>query len=242
MLSDPAQADTYRSLYKLGGTAAWIVAGLTLSEVIFLAIFPQPVTISGWFELFQSQPLIGLLDFWGLELLMYLAFIFVFLALYFALRSVNPSWMVIALTLALLGIGIFLATNNPFSILALSNQYAAAAGAEKPSLLAAGQALLINTSQRAVGGFNLALFLITTSGLIISIVMTQSILFSKTIAYIGVVAFSLSLLDYLRQALTSSVLVALPVILLGALFLLVWFIMVGLRLWRLGTAQRLTVA
>jgi hypothetical protein len=177
-----------------------------------------------------------------LELLMYLAFIFVFLALYFALRSVNPSWMVIALTLALLGIGIFLATNNPFSILALSNQYAAAAGAEKPSLLAAGQAFLVNTSQRAVGGFNLALFLISSSGLIISIVMTQSIPFGKTIAYIGVAAFSLSLLDYLRQALTSSVLVALPVILLGALFLLVWFIMVGLRLWRLGTAQRLTVA
>jgi hypothetical protein len=73
-------------------------------------------------------------------------------------------------------------------------------------------------------------------------VMTQSIPFGKTIAYIGVAAFSLSLLDYLRQALTSSVLVALPVILLGALFLLVWFIMVGLRLWRLGTAQRLTVA
>src|SRR3990172_6202489 len=38
---------TYKSLYKLGGAAALIVAVLTLSEVIGLAFYPQPGTVRG---------------------------------------------------------------------------------------------------------------------------------------------------------------------------------------------------
>jgi hypothetical protein len=242
MPSGPVQLDAYRSLYKFGGVASWIVAGLTLLEVIFFVLFPQPVTVSDWFELFQSNPLLGLLDFWGMELFMYLAFIVVFLALYFALRYANPSWIVIALTLALLGIGIFLATNNPFSMFTLSGQYAVATSIEKATFLAAGQALLANTGQRAVEGFNLGLFLVSTAGLIMSVVMTKGSAFGKSTGYIGILAFALSLLDYLRQFLTTSIMVALPVILLGALFLLSWFILVGLRLWSLGSARKESIS
>ena len=43
----------YKSLYKLGGAAALIVVGLTLSEVIGLTFYPQPGTVSDWFMLFQ---------------------------------------------------------------------------------------------------------------------------------------------------------------------------------------------
>ena len=155
---------TYRTLYKLGGIAAWIVAALTVGEVIFFFFFPQPTTVGGWFVLLQSNKVIGLLDFWGLEVLMYTMFALVFLALYFVLRVVNSSLMAIALVFALLGIGIFFATNNPFSMLSLSSQYANATTAgEKSSLLAAGQAILANTNQRAVGGFNTGLFLVYTA-------------------------------------------------------------------------------
>jgi hypothetical protein len=38
----------YHNLYKLGGVAAWIVVGLTLSEVIGLAIYPQPGAVRDW--------------------------------------------------------------------------------------------------------------------------------------------------------------------------------------------------
>ena len=38
-----------KSLYKLGGAAALIVVGLTLSEVIGLTFYPQPGTVSDWF-------------------------------------------------------------------------------------------------------------------------------------------------------------------------------------------------
>jgi hypothetical protein len=235
--ADPA----YKSLYKLGGVAAFLVGVLTLGEVIGFAFYPQPGTVSDWFMLFQGNKIIGLLDFWGLEVLMYIMFTIVFLALYVALRKANESWMAIALTFALLGIGIFFATNNPISMLSLSNQYAAATtDAQRSTFLAAGQALLTNTNQRAVGGFNMGFFLVSFAGLIISSVMLWSNYFSRLIAYIGILAFALSLADYLRQALTSSVIITLLVILPNVLFLVVWFVLVGRRLYRLGRGEKTT--
>ena len=171
MMNQVTNAETadsaYKSLYKLGGVAALIVVVLTLGEVIGLAFYPQPGTVSDWFMLFQSNRIIGLLDFWGLEVPMYAMFTLVFLALYVVLRKANEGRMAIALTFALLGIGIFFATNNPFSMLSLSNQYAAATtDAQRSTFLAAGQAVLANTNQRAVGGFNMGLFLVSVAGLI----------------------------------------------------------------------------
>jgi len=231
---DPA----YKSLYKLGGIAAFIVAALTLGEVIGFAFYPQPGTVSDWFTLFQSNMIIGLLDFWGLEILMYMMFPLVFLALYIALRKTNESWMAIALTFALLGTGIFFATNNPFTMLSLSNQYASAVtDAERSTLLASGQTILANTSQRAVGGFNIGLFLVSVAGLIISSVMLRSDFFSRLTAYVGILTFALSLADYLRQALTSSVIITLLVVLPNVLFLVIWFTLVGRRLYQLGRLE-----
>jgi hypothetical protein len=236
--ADPA----YKSLYKLGGAAALIVVVLTVSEVIGLTFYPQPSTVSGWFMLFQSNRVIGLLDFWGLEVLMYGMFTFVFLALYVVLRRANESHMAIVLTLALLGIGVFFATNNPFAMLSLSDQYATATtDAQRSTLLAAGQAILANTSQRAVGGFNMALFLVSAAGLLVSSVMLRSRSFSRPTAYVGMLAHGLSLADYLRQALTSSAAIALLVILPSALFLVVWFAMVGQRLFQLGCLEDKTL-
>lgn len=215
--------------------AALVVVLLTVIEVVFFIIYPQPSTISGWFELFHSSPILGLLDFWGLELFMYAMFIFVFLALYIALKRVNQWSMAVALTLALLGVAIFYATNNPFSMLTLSNKYAAATtDAQRSALLGAGEAVLANTNQRAVGGFNIGLFMVSFAGLIISVVMLRSTAFSRATAYIGILAFGLSLADYMRQAITSSVAIALLVIFPGALFLVVWFSLLSQRLLQLG--------
>lgn len=243
MMAHALDADTadstYHSLYKLGGVAALMAALFTLSEVIILAIYPLPATVSGWFTLLQSNRFIGLLDLWGLEVPMYLMFILLFLALYVVLRRANQGLMAIALVLALLGIGIFLATNNPATMLSLSNQYAAATtDAERSTLLAAGQTVLATTNQRAVGGFNMGLFLVSVAGLIVSSVMFRGSLFSRSTASMGVLANVLSLADYLREALTSSAIVALLVILPNALFLVIWLAMVGRRLYQLGRPSR----
>jgi hypothetical protein len=170
-----------------------------------------------------------------LEVLMYAMYALVFLALYVVLRKVSKSGMAIALILALLGIAIFFATNNPFSMLSLSSKFAAATtDVERSTLLAAGEAILANTNQRVVGGFNIGFFLVSIAGLIVSSVMLRAISFTRLTAYAGILAFGLSLVDYLRQVLTTSAIIALLVILPGALLLVVWFSLVGRRLLQLG--------
>ncbi len=226
---------TYTGLFRVGGVAALVVAFLTVIEVIFFTLYPQPSTVSGWFELFQGSPIIGLLDFWGLEVPIYAMYILVFLAIYAVLKRVDQGSMAIALTLALLGIAIFFATTNPFSMLSLSRQFAAATtDANRSALLAAGEALLANTNQRIIGGFNMGFLLVSVAGLIVSSVMRRDNSFRGLTAYVGILAFGFSLADYLRQALTSSAIIALLLILPGALLIVVWFSLVGRRLLHLG--------
>jgi hypothetical protein len=226
---------SYRNLYTVGGISALIIVLLTLGEIIFFAFFPQPADIVDWFQLFQKNKLVGLLEFWGLELPMYLLFIPVFLSIFKLFYSAGKSRVILSTAFVLIGVGIFFATNNPFSMLSLSSRYAAAATeAQRQAALAAGQAILLNTGQRAVGGFNIALFLVSIAGLLNSTVMMKSKIFTKAAAVIGIFAFSFSLADYLRQIITQSPLIALFIIFPGALFLMIWFTMLGFRLLKLG--------
>jgi hypothetical protein len=233
----------YAWLSRLGGIACLVVVDLTLSEIVFFAISPQPSAISEWFALFRRSWVVGLISFWGLERPMYVMFVLVFLALYTQLRKRGPSAMAVAVTFALLGVAVFLATNNPVSMLALARQHAAAASeAERSLLLSAGQAVLTATSQRGVGGLNVGLFLVSIAGLLTSCVMLRNKTFGRPTALVGIIANALSLADYPRQALTSSPVIALAVILPGAAVLMVWFTLVGLRLIRMsrtgGSARR----
>ena len=41
------------SRFWAGGVAAWLLAALTVIEVVVFSLYPLPGTISGWFELFH---------------------------------------------------------------------------------------------------------------------------------------------------------------------------------------------
>lgn len=226
----------WKGLYKVGGMAAIIAAVLLLIEIIVFTIWPQPTTAMGHFTLLQSNKLIGLIDFYLLEFVAYMLFIPLFFAIYVALRRFNESYMGIAVILTIVGIAIFLATNNPFSMLLLSNQYmAATTEAQKSMLLAAGQVMLVNTNQRAVGGFNMGFLLMSIAGLLYSVVMLRSNIFSKKIAYIGILAFAISLVDYFRVIfLPSEVILILVIAVLSGILLLIWLIFIGRRLFQLS--------
>jgi hypothetical protein len=54
---------------------------------------------------------------------------------------------------------------------------------------------------------------------------------------VGILAWTLSLVDYLRQIVTQSATIALLVILPNALLLVIWFVLVGRRLHQLGRPE-----
>ena len=228
----------WKDLYKTGGVAAIIAAVLIPTEIIILTIWPLPTTVIGYLALFQSNNLIGLIDAYLLEVVAYVLMVPMFLAIYLALRRVNEGYVVLATILAIIGITVFLATNNPFSMLSLSRQYAAATTeAQKTMIVAAWQVILVNTNQRAVGGFNMGFFLISVGGLLVSAVMLRSNIFSKATAYVGILAFAISLSDYVRIIVAPSALTLILIIALAsAIFLIIWLILVGRRLFQIERA------
>jgi len=243
-LTDVEIADSnWKSLYKFGGAAALIVAALFPIQIIVMIAYPLPSTVIGYFTLFQSNRLIGLIDLYLLEIPAYILFVPMFLALYAALRRTNESCMALATTLAIIGIAVFLATNNPFSMLSLSDQYAAATtDAQRSLFLAAGQAMLANTNQRAVEGFNMGLLLVSVAGLIVSAVMLRSNIFSKVTAYVGILANALSLAEYFRLVFVpEAVLLLLFLALASCLFLLIWYILIARRLFQIGRLEKKTL-
>ena len=217
----------WKGLYKVGGAAALIVTVLLTIEIIVFTAYPLPGTVIGYFTLLQTNRLLGLLDLYLLEILAYALFVPMFLALYVALKRANKSYMALATTLALIGIAVFLATNNPFSMLSLSDQYAAATiDAQRSVFLAAGQAILANTNQRAV---------VSVAGLIVSAVMLRSNIFSKVTAYVGILANAISLAEYFRLTFApAAVLLLLIIATASGLLLLIWYILIARRLFQLG--------
>jgi hypothetical protein len=238
----------YRGLYKAGAAAAlaaalifrrnldaeWLL--LRGSGLVQSGPAAAPETISAWFMLLQQNKLLGitLLNFF--DVVNYALVGLIFLALYAALRRTNPSWMLIAAALGYTGVSVYLASNQAFSMLSLSRQYAAATSdAQRTTLLAAGQAVLAihqNASYSGAGIYPGFLF-VTAAGLIISLVMLQGKIFNKTAAYMGILANGFGASYYILLVFTPG-LVFIPIS-ISAIFLLIWYVMIGIRLWALGS-------
>ena len=235
---EPA-VSAWRGLYKVGGAAA-LMAGLIFRRNIGAEVslfIPQqpPSTVIDWFMLIDKNRLLGLIYLAAFDIIDYALLGLMFLALYIALRRTNPSAMSIATTLGIAGTAVYFASNNIFSMLSLSDQYAAATTeAQRSMFLAAGQAVLALNNPGAVfegTGIYMSFFLLAAASLIISVVMLRSKLFSRVTASIGILASALDL----TYCLTFAIVPALSIFLLppAGLFLTLWHILVGLRLFQL---------
>jgi len=224
----------WKGLYKMGGAGALIAGLLTIVDIIVFVIWPQPTSLDGWFALFQNNWLVGLLD---LDLLGIFGYVLLFptiLALYLVLRRTSQSWMAIATILTIVGITVYFTSNTAFSLLSLSNQYAAATTeAQRSMFLAAGQALLAIWWQTA---FTESYILVSAALLVTSVVMLRSNVFSKKTAYVGILANLAGLGAYVQEALTHTLLLAV----MNPIILGIWLILVGRRLFQLGRPERKT--
>jgi hypothetical protein len=237
----------WKSLYRVGGVAA-LIAGVLFrrniaAEIGLISEYKSPITVSNWFVLLQSNRLLGLSYLNIFDIVNYALVGLMFLALYAVLRRTNKSYMVIATTLVFLGIAIYFASNTAFSMLSLSEQYAAATtDTQRTKLLAAGEAMLaINRfsdpgSHPGTGGY-ISLLLIAVAGMITSVVMLRSDVFNQATAYVGILASGFDLaycIAFVVVPFVDSKLLAICFIPAAGLFLMLWHIMVGWRLYQLG--------
>lgn len=244
---DNVYTTDWRFLYKLGGIAAFIAViffrrnlSAEFSAFNGFGIFevPEAVPVSAgeWFALLNSNRLVGLVYLGLTDLINYLLVGLLFLALGAALWKTNRCAALLAAALAWTGIIIFFCTNQTFSILSLSEQFATAAGdARRSLLLAAGEALLaINNPGLTNPGFGhmAALFLVTLAALIFSVVMLRGDVFSKAAGWVGILSASFQLL-YFPAVLFAPALIALPPV-LSAPFRVTWYVLAAIKLFKLG--------
>jgi len=240
----------WKSLYRIGGGAILIAVvffrrnyGVELVTFKGFGIWSGvptaiPRSAVDWFSLLQSHWFVGL-NLLGLrDLVNYCMVGLLFLALGAALWNTNKSAVVVALASALVGIAVYLATNQAFSMLALSRQYAAATGeAQRVTIEAAGEALLAihNPGLPFAGlGFYVSLLLVTAAGLIISVVMLRSSGFGRVTAWAGILAnvSMLGLLAILVAAPAAGpVLLAIPPS-VSAVFRVLWYVLSAVTLLR----------
>lgn len=241
------QDSTWKGLYQVGGAAALIAALLfrrnlgtefmLLRDVGIINVGPatQPSTVMDWFTLLQNNKLLGLALLNFFDMVNYALVGLIFLALFAALRRANKSFVAIAATVGFVGIAVYLASNQAFSMLSLSDQYSAATtDTQRAMFLAAGQATLAihNNAGYEGTGIYMSFFLVSVAGLIISAVMLRSNIFGKVTAYVGLLANGFGLSYYITLAFAPAM-VALPLS-ISALFLLTWYILIGRRLFQLG--------
>jgi hypothetical protein len=216
------EGSDWRSLYKVGGLAALLVALFVPVQIIIFLVSPPPETVIGWFNLFQDNGFLGLLDMDLLLVVDEVLSSLLILALYIALRRTSQSFMLIAMTITLLGIAASLASNPAFDMLNLSNSYAAAtSAAERALFLAAGEGMLATWTGTA---YSVGYVLVGIALLITGLVMLKSGRFGKVTAWVGVIVGVLSLVP--ASAGTVGLIFA-----FGSLLPLeIWYILVGVKL------------
>jgi hypothetical protein len=135
--------------------------------------------------LLQDNRVGGLVSLDFLMVLLMPIMILPILALYVALKPVNESYAIIALVLGLIGNTIIFAGRPVAEMAYLSDQFAVATSElAKNQYLAAGEALhaLFNGT-----AWMSSMFLIGISGIINSLLMLRSKVFTKATAYVGLI-------------------------------------------------------
>lgn len=220
-----------KRLYRVGGWAALTAVALVFINAPVLMLNPIPTTVLGHFEQIHANTIVGLIN---LDLMMLLSEILlasVYVALFLALRRASRLAVTIATGIGLGSSLLYLAVNPTLSFLYLSDQYAAAAtGAQRASLLAAGEALWANYQGTA---FGVAYVLTGIATLIFASVMLRSRIFSRATAYAGLVLGATMLIPPLPALGT----VAVAISFLSLVPVVVWEALIG---WQLLSMARRT--
>jgi hypothetical protein len=228
----------WHGIYKLGGIAALgaVLVGLAEIAITFLPGGNAPLdTVLDWFRLFHENGFMGLRDLGLLNILLNTLAILIFFALYAAHRgSPHRPYAALAALIAMLGVGVFYATNRAFAMWDLSSRYAAAGtDAQRAAIEAAGLTMLAVGRSHSPGTF-LAFFLLETAGVMMSVVMLRSGIFGKAAAIAGMLGFGMLLIF---EVASSFVLglggVTMILAILGGLATMVWYILIARGFFRL---------
>ncbi|MFZ6026836.1 MAG: hypothetical protein ACOYYS_03890 [Chloroflexota bacterium] len=204
------QTQEWAPLYRIGGIAALVAAVLFRRNIgaevsLFTGIEAIPASAAEWFSLLQTNPFVGLSFLAVFDLVNYFLVGLVFLALAARLWPLNKGLTAMALASGLVGIAVSFASNVSFSMMSVSQQYAAATGeTQRATLLATGQSLLAMSG--AMGNFPgtgtyMSYLLIALAELALAVMLLPS---HRAAAIVGLLAAGCDLAYCLTFALSPG--------------------------------------
>jgi Domain of unknown function (DUF4386) len=215
----------WSTLFRLGAVSAFVTVAITIVQIAVFAVSPPPIfqptasATTAIFDLLRSNPVLGFVELDGLMLLDYVLIVIVFMAVYVALRCVQPALVLLGTALALVAIATYFSANPALSMLALSRQVPAA------GTVAAGQAVLANFQG---SGFIVHYLLMGVAGLLLSFAMLRSDVFSRATAVTGLLQGAMMLVP------STFGTVGIVFALASLAPFVVWFVLIGRRLLRLA--------
>jgi uncharacterized protein DUF4386 len=199
----------------------WVTSAMTASP-----LGSRPDSALAHFELFQRDPLAGMLTLDLLGMVSHLLFVPVILAVYVSVRRSSEALAATAVALFVLGVADFLATNTAFPVLSLSARYAAAVtDADRAAILAAGEAMFTLFNENA---FLVSYVIVSASWALLGVAMLRSDAFSTRAAWCGILAGASGIVAVaLEHGSPSLVAIAIPVYFGAILFLFAWVLLIA---------------
>jgi hypothetical protein len=221
----------WKNLYAIGGIAVLANLVLMLASVLGYIRWPYAAGVTPTQEIYTLVQTNIWAAFIALDLgvsVTNLVSIFICLALYIALRRVDEAYALIALVLGLVAVTAMIAARPVFEIFTLSALHASA-GTEmdKGYYLVAGESLLVQFHGAA---WHISMFLSPLASLMNALLMLRSQVFGRTLAYIGIVTFSIGALFWVPS-------VGLVFLFLSMLGSVPWSILLGRDLFRLAKGK-----
>jgi hypothetical protein len=223
-------------VYWLGGTACFILLVYSLATLLIMSLIGgPPETIEHTFSILNSDKLTGLLRLDILTVFVMPFYYLLFYSLYVALKNTDHAVSTISTILVFAGVTLFLATPSVFSYLYLSDKFAVATSDfQKNHLLAAGESILASDMWHGTGA-KIGGLLLQTGALLISFLMLRSNVFNRSTAFTGIATHGLDL-AHILIGFFAPAFGNILMFIAGPLYL-IWFPMVGLRLFKLRLAK-----
>ena len=234
-------AARWKSLYIVAGVAALFALAANVLDVI-LGFGETDIFVYGakgatdWFALFQENWFKGLYVLGVLNIVYMAAMVPVYFGLFAAHRDTNGMYAALAMTVAFIGMAIYIANNAAIPMLVLSAKYAAAGtDAQRAMFAAAGEAVLVRGEDFTPGSF-IGLICGGIAAIAISVVMLRGGVFGKATAWVGIIGFTfLSVFTVLATFVPVLYYVAYYFFaLIGGLLALTWFSLGAIQFFKLG--------
>ena len=225
--------------YRIAGVMAFMFVAVIILDIvtsIMAGKAPMPGTLSAQdvFGLFQAEPFrafqyLGIFNV--MEQMLMLVIVFAF---YLSHKQAYKNSSTLALAIFITGLAVYLANNVSMPLYYLSIKYAAADAQLKPVLTAAGESLLARGEDFTPGSLP-GFFINEVSIFLMFFIMFRAGIFSKISAVFGIAGVLLLTVFTFGATLNPPMYNTLMTMsMLGGLLMLAWYIMIGLRFFKIS--------